>query len=341
MPEAAAETFKALLVSRDEAKKQSVDVVEMRPGELMEGDVLVRVSHSTVNYKDGLAITGKLPVVRRWPMIPGIDFSGEVVSSDDSDFRPGDQVILNGWGVGEAHYGAYAGLARVKGAWLIKKPEGLSPADAMAVGTAGYTAMLCTLALERHGILPERGPVLVTGAAGGVGSVAVAILAKLGYHVIASTGRAEEHNYLLGLGASEIVWRDELAGAPKPLDKERWAGAVDTVGSTILANALAMTKAGGAVTACGNAAGMDLPTSVAPFILRGVSLLGISSVTLPRTLREEAWARLVRDLDRDKLAAMTTTIGFDGIRAAAERIVDGKIRGRVVVDMAGARPASS
>jgi acrylyl-CoA reductase (NADPH) len=332
MPDA--ETFRALVVDRDADKKQSVGERQLRLDDLMQGDVVVRVAHSTVNYKDGLAITGKLPVVRRWPMIPGIDFAGEVVSSEHADFKPGDEVILNGWGVGEVHYGAYAGLARVKGDWLIHKPQALSSADAMAIGTAGYTAMLCTIALERHGIVPARGPVLVTGAAGGVGSVAVAILAKLGYSVVAATGRAEEHDYLRGLGASEIIGRDELTGPPKPLDRERWAAAVDTVGSTVLANVLAMTKSGGAVAACGNAAGMDLPTSVAPFILRGVSLLGINSSTLPKPLRDEAWARLVTDLDRGKLAAMTTTIGFDQIRDTAEKIVEGKIRGRVVVEIA-------
>ena len=329
----ARETFKALLVSRDAAKKQSVDIVEMRPDDLMDGDVLVRVTHSTVNYKDGLAITGKLPVVRRWPMIPGIDFSGEVVRSEDPHFAPGDQVILNGWGVGEVHYGAYAGLARVKGEWLIHKPDGLSPADAMAIGTAGYTAMLCVIALERQGVTPQDGPVVVTGAAGGVGSVAIALLGRLGFGVIASTGRPEEHEYLRGLGAAEVIARDELSGPAKMLDKERWAGGVDTVGSHTLANLLAMTKAGGAIAACGNAAGMDLPASVAPFILRGVSLLGINSVTLPRREREQAWARLVRDLDRNKLRAMTTTIGFDGIREAAEKIAAGQIRGRVVVEI--------
>lgn len=332
MPQA--EKFKALLVSRDEAKKQSAAFVDMAPDELMEGDVVVRVSYSTVNYKDGLAITGKLPVIRRWPMIPGIDFSGDVVSSEHPDFRPGDQVILNGWGVGETHYGAYAGMARVKGDWLIKRPKRISAADAMAIGTAGYTAMLCVMALERHAITPARGPVLVTGAAGGVGSVAVALLGKLGHHVIASTGRAEEHAYLRDLGAKEIIGRDEFAGEAKLLDKERWAGAVDTVGSKILANVLAMTKAGGAVAACGNAAGMDLPTSVAPFILRGVSLLGVNSVTLPKSLREEAWARLDRDLDREKLKAMTTTIPLAEVPRAAEEIVAGKIRGRIVVNVA-------
>ena len=329
-----AETFKALVVDRDAEKKQFVEVRDLSLNDLMEGDVVVRVQHSTVNYKDGLAITGKLPVVRRWPMIPGIDFCGEVVSSESADFKPGDEVILNGWGVGETHYGAYAKFARVKSDWLIKKPVALSSADAMAIGTAGYTAMLCVLALERHGILPARGAVAVTGAAGGVGSVAIAILKKLGYHVIASTGRAEEHGYLRELGADEVIGRAELSGPPKLLDRERWAGAVDTVGSTILANVLAMTKIGGAVAACGNAAGMDLPTSVAPFILRGVSLLGINSVTLPKSLREEAWARLVTDLDRDKLKRMTTTIGFDGIRATAEKIAEGEVRGRVVVEIA-------
>jgi acrylyl-CoA reductase (NADPH) len=328
------ETFKALVVDRDAEKKQFVEVRDLSLTDLMDGDVVVRVRHSTVNYKDGLAITGKLPVVRRWPMIPGIDFCGEVVSSDNPDFKPGDEVILNGWGVGETHYGAYAKFARVRGDWLIKKPAGLSSADAMAIGTAGYTAMLCVLALERHGITPARGPVAVTGAAGGVGSVAIALLKKLGYHVIASTGRAEEQVYLKDLGADEVIGREELSSPAKLLDKERWAGAVDTVGSTILANVIAMTKAGGAVAACGNAAGMDLPTSVAPFILRGVSLLGINSVTLPKGLREEAWARLVTDLDREKLKKMATTIGFDDIRATAEKIVEGKVRGRVVVEIA-------
>ena len=327
------EKFKALLVSRDESKKQSVGFVDMTVDELMEGDVLVRVTHSTVNYKDGLAITGKLPVVRRWPMIPGVDFSGEVVASENPDFKPGDAVILNGWGVGEVHYGAYAGMARVKGEWLIKRPRELSSADAMAIGTAGYTAMLCVMALERHGLAPDSGPVVVTGAAGGVGSVAVALLAGLGYRVAAATGRGEEGDYLTGLGASEIIGRDELSGPPKMLDKERFAAGVDTVGSNILANVIAMTKGGGAVAACGNAAGMDLNTSVAPFILRGVSLLGINSVTLPRAQREKAWARLVHDLDRRKLAAMTTTIRLEDVKDAAERIVEGKVRGRLVVEI--------
>jgi acrylyl-CoA reductase (NADPH) len=302
--------------------------------DLMEGDVVVRVRHSTVNYKDGLAITGKLPVVRRWPMIPGVDFCGEVVSSESPEFKPGDEVIANGWGMGEVHYGGYAGMARVKSDWLVKKPAALSSADAMAIGTAGYTAMLCIMALERHGIEPARGPVVVTGAAGGVGSVAVALLKRLGYHAIAVTGRSAEHGYLTELGAAEIVPRDELSGDAKMLDKERWAAGIDAVGSKILANVIAMTKVGGAVAACGNAAGMDLPTSVAPFILRGVSLLGINSVTLPKRLREEAWGRLVTDLDRGKLRAMTETIGFDKIEATARRIAEGQVRGRVLVEMA-------
>jgi acrylyl-CoA reductase (NADPH) len=326
-------SFKALVVDRDAEKKQSVAARDFTLDQLMDGDVVVRVTHSTVNYKDGLAITGRLPVVRRWPMIPGIDFSGAVVSSEHPDFRPGDEVILNGWGVGETHYGAYAKYARVKGDWLIRKPDGLSAAEAMAIGTAGYTAMLCVIALERHGISPARGPVLVTGAAGGVGSVAVALLSELGHHVIAATGRAAEHDYLTGLGAAEIIGRAELSGDPKMLDKERWMGAVDTAGSKILANVVAMTKAGGAVAACGNAAGMDLPTSVAPFILRGVSLIGINSSTLPKPSREEAWARLVTDLDRGKLKAITTTIGFDRIVETAEKIVEGAVRGRVVVEI--------
>jgi acrylyl-CoA reductase (NADPH) len=326
-------TFKALVVDRDDQKKQSVGVRDMTLDELMQGDVVVRVSHSTVNYKDGLAITGKLPVVRRWPMIPGVDFSGTVVSSATPEFNPGDAVIANGWGMGETHYGGYAGMARVPGAWLIKKPTELTSAEAMAIGTAGYTAMLCVMALERHGVAPEKGPVVVTGAAGGVGSVAIAVLKKLGYHVAAVTGRKEEHGYLTDLGAAEILGREEFSGDAKMLDKERWIGAVDTVGSKILANVIAMTKIEGAVAACGNAAGMDLPTSVAPFILRGISLLGINSVYLPKGLREEAWARLVTDLDRDKLRAMTTTIGFDRVKETGEKIAEGKVRGRVVVEM--------
>jgi len=324
--------FKALVLAKGDSG-QSVAWQEMAEADLMPGDVLVRVSHSTINYKDGLAITGKAPVVRRWPMIPGIDFAGTVVSSTHAEFKAGDEVILNGWGVGETHFGAYAGRARVKGDWLVPLPDGMSAHDAMAVGTAGYTAMLCVIALERHGIVPDRGPVVVTGAAGGVGSVAVSILSSLGYHVIASTGRNAESPYLIDLGAAEVISRDELAQPAKPLAKERWAGGIDAVGSHTLANVLSMTSYGGAVAACGLAGGMDLPSSVAPFILRGVSLLGIDSVMAPKAVRIEAWRRIGTDLDLEKLASLSTTIGFDGIIDAAHDIVDGKIRGRVVVDM--------
>ncbi|UCI21025.1 oxidoreductase [Mesorhizobium sp. B2-1-8] len=327
------ETFKAILVSRDAEKKQSVAVTDLTDADLMEGDVTVAVEATTVNYKDGLAISGKAPVIRRWPLVPGIDLAGTVISSSNPEWRKGDKVILNGWGVGEIHFGAYAGRARVKGDWLVPLPEGMSAHDAMAVGTAGYTAMLCVMALERHGILPDRGPVVVTGAAGGVGSVAVSILSSLGYHVIASTGRNAESPYLINLGAAEVISRDELNQPAKPLSKERWAGGIDSVGSHTLANVLSMTSYGGAVAACGLAGGMDLPSSVAPFILRGVSLLGIDSVMAPKAVRLEAWRRIGADLDVDKLASLSTTIGFDGIIGAAHDIVDGKIRGRVVVDM--------
>jgi acrylyl-CoA reductase (NADPH) len=325
--------FPAILVSKEGEKGQKVETVALGLDDLMEGDVVVRVSHSTVNYKDGLAITGKAPVIRHWPMIPGIDFTGTVESSENPEFKPGDKVVLNGWGVGETHYGGFAGKARVKGDWLIHLPDGLSGAEAMAIGTAGYTAMLCVLALEHQEVTPDKGPVVVTGAAGGVGSVAIAILSKLGYQVIASTGRPEESDYLKGLGASEIIPREELSGKPRALNKERFAGGVDAVGSTTLANVLSMIKYGGAVAACGLAGGMDLPASVAPFILRGVSLIGIDSVMAPRARRVEAYARLVRDLDHGKLAAITTTIKLDGVPAAAADILAGKVRGRVVVDI--------
>lgn len=322
--------FKAIVVNRDEEKRQSVAITDLSEADLMEGDVTVAVEATTVNYKDGLAITGKAPVVRRFPLVPGIDFAGTVTASEHPDWKKGDKVVLNGWGVGETHHGAYAERARVKGDWLVPLPEGLSARDAMAVGTAGYTAMLCVMALERHGITPERGPVVVTGAAGGVGSVAVAILSKLGYRVIASTGRAGEEVYLKELGASEIISRDELSGPAKPLARERWAGGVDAVGSHTLANVLSMTSYGGAVAACGLAQGMDLPSSVAPFILRGVSLLGIDSVMAPRQLRLEAWRRIAADLDVAKLARLTTEIPFDRLIDTARDIVEGKVRGRVV-----------
>jgi acrylyl-CoA reductase (NADPH) len=325
--------FRALVVEKGEAG-QSVALRDFDDADLMEGDVTVRVSHSTVNYKDGLAITGKAPVVRRFPMIPGIDLAGVVETSNHAEFKPGDAVVLNGWGVGETHLGAYAERARLKADWLIPLPSGLSPAQAMAIGTAGYTAMLCVMALERHGLAPDRGPVVVTGAAGGVGSVAIALLSRLGWHVIASTGRAEEADYLKGLGAAEIVDRAELSAPGKPLAKERWAAGVDSVGSHTLAYLLAMTKYGGAVAACGLAGGMDLPSSVAPFILRGVSLLGVDSVMAPKALRRAAWDRLARDLDLAKLEAMTTTIKLDEVMDAGRRIVEGKVRGRTVVQIA-------
>ncbi|GLK57575.1 acrylyl-CoA reductase (NADPH) [Methylopila capsulata] len=325
-------TFRALRIDKGDAG-QTLSTVDFDEAELMDGDVVVRVSHSTVNYKDGLAITGKSPVVRRFPMIPGIDFAGKVTASTTDEFKVGDEVVLNGWGVGETHLGGYAEIARVPAAYLVPLPEGLTPAESMAVGTAGYTAMLCVMALERHGVTPERGSVLVTGAAGGVGSVAVALLAKLGYEVVASTGRESEAGYLRDLGAARILPREELAAPGKPLQKEIWGGVIDSVGSVPLANAIAQTKSGGAVAACGLAAGMDLPTSVAPFILRGVSLLGINSVTVPKPIRIEAWGRLAKDLDRAKLAAMTKTISFDEIVPTAEAILEGKVRGRVVVEI--------
>jgi acrylyl-CoA reductase (NADPH) len=323
-------TFKAIVVNKAESG-QTVQLGAFDEKDLMEGDVTVRPEWSTVNYKDGLALTGKAPVVRRFPMIAGIDFAGTVESSSHPLWKPGDKVILNGWGLGETHLGAYAEKARVKGDWLVRLPDGMSPRDAMAIGTAGYTAMLCVMALERAGIAPARGPIVVTGAAGGVGSVAVALLAKLGYPVIASTGRPTEAAYLKDLGAAEVIERKELTGAPRPLAKERWAGGVDAVGSTTLANVLSMTRYGGAVAACGLAGGMDLPGSVAPFILRGVSLLGIDSVMCPLPLRQEAWRRLQTDFDRSKIAAMTTEIGLADVVEAGRRIGEGLVRGRIVV----------
>jgi len=325
-------TFKAIVIDKADTG-QTVRLTDFDEKDLMDGDVTVRVDWSTVNYKDGLAVTGKAPVVRRFPMIAGVDFAGTVDSSSHPKWKPGDQVILNGWGLGETHLGAYAEKARIKGDWLIRRPPGISARDAMAIGTAGYTAMLAVMALERAGIDPSRGPVIVTGAAGGVGSVAVALLAKLGYAVAASTGRPEEADYLKGLGASEIVNRDELTGPARPLAKERWAGGIDAVGSTTLANVLSMTRYGGAVAACGLAGGMDLPTTVAPFILRGVSLIGIDSVMCPLARREAAWRRLETDLDREKIAAMANEIGLEEVIATGRRIVDGKVRGRIVVEI--------
>ena len=325
-------TFRAVVIEKGDAG-QRVSVKDFDEAGLMDGDVTVRVTHSTLNYKDGLALTGKAPVVRRFPMIPGIDLAGTVEASSHPEFKPGDAVVLNGWGLGETHLGGYAERARVKGDWLVPLPGDLTPAQAMAAGTAGYTAMLALLALERHGLAPDRGPAVVTGAAGGVGSVAIALLAKAGWHVIASTGRVAEAGYLKDLGAAEIVDRQELALPGKPLGKESWAAGVDSVGSATLANLLSMTRYGGAVAACGLAQGMDLPASVAPFILRGVSLLGIDSVMAPKALRLQAWERLARDLDRAKLAAMTRTIRLDEVIAAGADILAGQVRGRTVVEI--------
>jgi acrylyl-CoA reductase (NADPH) len=323
-------TFKAIRIDKAE-KGTAATLTQFDEADLMEGDVTVRVEWSTVNYKDGLAVTGKAPVVRRFPMIAGIDFAGTVEQSTHPQWKAGDKVICNGWGLGESHLGAYAEKARVKGDWLVRLPEGMTARDAMAIGTAGYTAMLAVLALEQHGLTPASGAVVVTGAAGGVGSVAIAVLAKLGYHVIASTGRMSEAGYLRDLGATEVIDRAELAGPAKPLARERWAGGVDSVGSTTLANLLSMTKYRGAIAACGLAGGMDLPSSVAPFILRGVCLLGIDSVMCPIELRKIAWSRLVNDLDSRKLAEITQEIGLDGVIETGARILAGQVRGRVVV----------
>ena len=326
--------FKALVIEKNDGV-QSITLKSLSDSDLMDGDIIIRVSHSTVNYKDGLAITGKAPVVRRFPMIPGIDLAGVVESSGHPGYKPGDSVVLNGWGVGEAHFGGYSERARVKGDWLVPLPQGLRADEAMAIGTAGYTAMLCVLALEAHGLEPSMGPVVVTGAAGGVGSIAVALLAKLGWHVIAVTGRTGEKDYLEGLGASEIIDRSELSGPGKPLAKERWIAGVDAVGSHTLANLLSMTRYGGAIAACGLAQGLDLPASVAPFILRGVSLLGVDSVMCPRPKRLVAWQRLARDLDRAKLDATRTDIKLADVPATAQAIIEGRVRGRMVVNIPG------
>jgi len=323
-------TFKAIRIDKAD-KGTTAQLTLFDEAELMDGDVTVRVEWSTLNYKDGLALTGKAPVVRRFPMIGGIDFAGTVEASSHPQWKAGDKVVCTGWGMGETHLGAYAEKARVNGDWLVALPQGLSARDAMAIGTAGFTAMLSVLALEKHGISPKSGPVVVTGAAGGVGSVATAVLSKLGYHVIASTGRAAEADYLKHLGAAEVIDRNELSAPAKPLAKERWAGGVDSVGSTTLANLLSMTKYGGAIAACGLAAGMDLPSSVAPFILRGVCLLGIDSVMCPIEPRKAAWQRLASDLDRTKLAEITHEIPLDQVQEWGAKILAGQVRGRIVV----------
>ncbi|MGH1571190.1 MDR family oxidoreductase [Methylobacterium sp. P31] len=324
--------FKAILIEKDEAGYRA-GLREIDEAQLPEGDVTVDVAYSTLNYKDGLAITGKGPVVRKFPMVPGIDIAGTVRESRHPDYKAGNRVVLNGWGVGETHWGGLAQVARLKGDWLVPLPEALTPRQAMAIGTAGYTAMLCVIALERHGVSPDKGEVVVTGAAGGVGSTAVALLSRLGYTVVAVSGRPEEAEYLRGLGAAEVLDRAAFSAPGKPLARERWAGAVDVVGSHTLANVCAATKYRGVVTACGLAQGMDLPASVAPFILRGVSLIGIDSVMCPRPERLEAWDRLVRDLDPAKLDAITDEIGLTDVVATAERLMAGRVRGRVVVDV--------
>lgn len=327
-------TFDAFVLTRDDDRRQSLAWTTFDEADLMEGDVKVAVSHSTVNYKDGLAITGSSPVVRRWPMIPGIDFAGTVTESTHDGIAVGDAVVLNGWGVGETHLGGYAQRARVPGEWLVPLPQAFTPAQSMAIGTAGYTAALCVQALERNGVTPDDGPVLVTGATGGVGSVAVALLATAGYEVVASTGKADEAGYLKDLGAADIVDRAELSEPGRPMGKERWGAAVDSVGSHTLANVLAGTRYGGTVAACGLAQGMDLPGSVAPFILRGVTLAGVDSVMAPRPVRLDAWARLARDLTPATLDAITETRPLADAPALATDILAGRIRGRVVLEVA-------
>ena len=324
--------YQALLIEKDGAGYRA-SIQSLDEDNLPEGDVTVRVDYSTINYKDALAITGKAPVVRKFPLVAGIDFAGTVESSSHAAWRPGDKVVLNGWGVGETHSGGLAQRARVKGDWLVALPTGLSPRQAMAIGTAGYTAMLCVMALQGHGLKPDSGDILVTGANGGVGSVAIALLSKLGYRVIASTGRVNEAEALRALGAAEVMDRAELSAPGKPLAKERWAGAVDAVGSHTLANACAGTKYRGAVAACGLAQGMDFPGSVAPFILRGVTLYGIDSVMAPKALREQAWGRLAQDLDLSKLDRLVHEIPLAGAIAAAADILAGKVRGRLVVNV--------
>ena len=324
--------FKGILIEKDEAGYRAA-VSDIDEAQLPAGDVTVRVSHSTLNYKDGLAITGRGPVVRKFPMVPGIDLVGTVETSSHADYKAGDRVLLNGWGVGEGHWGGLAQKARLNGDWLVPLPEAFTPQQAMAIGTAGYTAMLCVLALEKHGVTPEQGEIVVTGAAGGVGSVAVTVLAKLGYRVVAVSGRPAEADYLKNLGAVEVLDRAALSAPGKPLARERWAGAVDVVGSHTLANVCASTQYRGVVTACGLAGGMDFPATVAPFILRGVTLAGIDSVMCPRADRLVAWQRLGRDLDLGKLGLITHEIGLAEAIPTATRLLDGEVRGRVVVDV--------
>ena len=324
--------FRALMIEKED-DAQTVNMVEIEDNDLMEGNVLVKITHSTLNYKDGLAITGASPVVRSFPMIPGIDFSGIVLSSEDKKFSEGDRVVLNGYGLSESHFGGYSEKARVKSEHLLKLPENISNKQAMAIGTAGYTAMLCVLAIEDHGIKPDDGVILVSGASCGVGSVAISLLSDLGYNVEASTGRLEATSYLNKLGAKTVIERSELSEPSRPLGKERWAGAIDSVGSTTLANILAQVSYGGAVSACGLAQGMDLPSTVMPFILRGVSLLGIDSVMAPMQLRERAWKRLSENININKLEEMTIDTSLEQVEVLASDILKGKVRGRVIVNI--------
>jgi acrylyl-CoA reductase (NADPH) len=323
--------FKGILINKDDNGYRA-ELADIDDSQLPVGDVTVRVSHSTLNYKDGLAVTGKGPIVRQFPMVPGVDLAGTVEDSRDPDFKPGDQVLLNGWGVGEGHWGGLAQKARLQGKWLIPLPSAFTPAQAMAIGTAGYTAMLAIMALEKNGVTPDKGEVLVTGANGGVGSFAIALLAKLGYRVVASTGRVSESDYLTSLGAAEIIDRATLAEPGRPLAKERWAGAIDSVGSHTLANICASTRYWGTVATCGLAQGMDFPASVAPFILRGVTLAGIDSVMRPRQDRIDAWARLAQDLDVSLLPLISREIGLSEVVETAQLLMDGQVRGRIVVD---------
>ncbi|MGY3864893.1 acrylyl-CoA reductase (NADPH) [Aeromonas bivalvium] len=326
--------FKGILIEKDETGYRAA--YQSIPEEILpEGDVTVAVEWSSLNYKDGLALTGAAPVVRRFPLIPGIDFAGTVLDSQHPDWRPGDKVVLNGWGVGETHSGGLAERARIKGDWLVPLPERFSARDAMAIGTAGYTAMLCVMALEKHGLIPGDGDILVTGANGGVGSVAIALLAKLGYRVVAATGRLNEADYLSSLGAAEVIDRAELAEPGRPLGKERWAGVIDTVGSHTLANACATTRYGGAVAACGLAGGMDFPSTVMPFILRGVALYGIDSVMAPRPLRQQAWRRLAEDLDLSRLGLITREVPLPDVVALGDAFLAGQVRGRILVNIQG------
>ncbi len=324
--------YQAIVIEKDDAGYRAA-LKSCDESNLPEGDVTVNVEFSTLNYKDGLAITGKGPVVRKFPMVPGVDLAGTVADSEHPDFDPGDYVVLNGWGVGETHPGGLAQKARLNGNWLVPLVGEFTSRQAMAIGTAGYTAMLCVMALERHGVKPEDGEILVTGANGGVGSVAVTLLARLGYKVVASTGRLEEADFLRSLGATDVIDRAQFSAPGKPLGKERWAGAIDSVGSHTLANVCATTRYRGTVACCGLAGGMDFPATVAPFILRGVTLAGVDSVMAPKALRLEAWSRLARDLDIAKLETITQEIGLADVIATAGKLMDGKVRGRVVVDV--------